>query len=139
MASIGSAQQAVRVATPVVQFNSLRGDAWVTSSGDIKLASLDGQGKLNLRADGNIGQTQQLSYTRDLNLAASGSINLDNPDNRLTGGLSFNAANAVTLANGLTSLAALNAEQFTYSGQDPTASGPLGGGWRHLTHQHGQH
>ncbi|HMW46877.1 MAG TPA: hypothetical protein PKC70_01160 [Cellvibrionaceae bacterium] len=123
--SIGSEQKAVRIATPVVQFNNLRGDAWVTSSGDIKLASLDGQGKLNLRADGSIGQTQALSYTRDLTLAASGAINLDSADNRLTGGLSFTSANAINLANGLTNLSALSAEQFTYSGQDLTASGPM--------------
>ncbi|HMY39566.1 MAG TPA: hypothetical protein PK011_09585, partial [Marinagarivorans sp.] len=125
VASIGSAKTAVQIATPLVQLNNLRGDAWVASSGDIKLASLDGQGRLNLRADGVVGQTQALSYTRDLTLAAGGAINLDNPDNRLTGGLSLSAANTITLANGLTSISALNAEHFTYTGQDLTVAGPM--------------
>ncbi|HMY38055.1 MAG TPA: hypothetical protein PK011_01910 [Marinagarivorans sp.] len=125
VAGIGSEQAAVQIATPLVQFNNLRGDAWVTSRGDTKLANLDGQGRLNLRVDGSIGQTQRLSYTRDLTLAASGAITLDNPDNRLSGALSLSAANTMTLANGITSIRALNAEHFTYTGQDLTVTGPM--------------
>lgn len=125
VASIGDEQNPVVIATPLVQFNNLRGDAWLKSRGDIKLASLEGQGKLNLSADGQIGQTQLLTYARDLNLTANGAITLDNPDNRLTGGLSLQSGNAIKLANGLTQINSLSAENFTFTGQDLTAEGPL--------------
>ncbi|RYD97001.1 MAG: hypothetical protein EOP50_06115 [Sphingobacteriales bacterium] len=125
VARIGTEQAPLVITTPQVQFNNLSGDAWVKSTSDIKLAALDGQGKLTLNADGIIGQTQLLTYAKDLSLKASGGITLDNPDNRLTGALTLESARNIVLANGLTQVNTVTAENLKITGQDLTFVGPM--------------
>jgi filamentous hemagglutinin family protein len=125
VARIGTEQAPLVITTPQVQFNNLSGDAWVKSTSDIKLAALDGQGKLTLNADGIIGQTQLLTYAKELSLKASGGITLDNPDNRLTGALTLESARNIVLANGLTQVDTVTAENLKITGQDLTFVGPM--------------